>query len=91
MIENVLADPARVTDPSPLPASRHNVMTPSKNRNWTKVGLMLGLRQTRWPNIKPTLNKCFVFMDSRQIFITEKYNINCIDLIFIKIIVSFLA
>ena len=35
--------------------------TPANERHWNNVGLMLGQRLRRWPNIKPTLFQCVVF------------------------------
>ena len=34
---------------------------PASTTHWNNVGLMLGHRLRRWPNIKPTLFQCVVF------------------------------
>ena len=41
----------------PLPT----VIIPANTRHWPNVGLMLGQRRRRWPDIGPTLCRCFVF------------------------------
>ena len=39
---------------------------PQDTRHWTNVDLMLGHRLRRWPNIKTTLDQCFLFAESAQ-------------------------
>ena len=36
---------------------------PANTRRLSNVGLMLGQRRRRWPNVKPALDKRFVFAD----------------------------
>ena len=43
-------------------AFRHT--SPASTKHWIDVGLMLGQRRRRWPNIKPTLFQCLVFAGS---------------------------
>ena len=37
-------------------------------KRWTNTGLMLAQRLRRWPNIKPILDQCFVFVGLLSLF-----------------------
>ena len=61
-----------------------NRPTPANTTHWNNVGLMLGHRLRRWPNIKPTLFQCVVFagtwyMDKYHCVITTNipFNTRC--------------
>ena len=60
-----LAVASSITRRSSCHCSSHWLMKcghyPSNRIHWANVGLMLGQRRRRWPNIKPALAQCIVF------------------------------